>query len=640
MTNFLIQRTFNRILDRAFGLLEFMCGIIGYVGRASAAPILLEGLRRLEYRGYDSSGMAVMDGEQVLEVRKKSGRIANLKSLLVESHLSGSCGISHTRWATHGEPTDGNAHPHLDASGRLALVHNGVIENYQVIKHRLAGEGHQFRSQTDSEVLAHLIGHVYDASASGDPRSRLVASVREALKQVSGTYGIAVIHADAPGFIVGARLGSPLILGIGKGENFLASDASAIVSHTTNAVYLQDRDLVYLTEDDFTVVNVDGDESAYEVSKIDFAPEQAEIGEFPHYMLKEIFEQPTSIQNAFRGRLNDDHASAVLGGLGLTPRQLRDVDRIVLCGCGSASHAAMVGEYMIEHLARIPTEVEIASEFRYRNPPLDKNTLVFVISQSGETIDTLAALREGQRKGHRVLGIVNSVGSSIARESDGGSYLHAGPEIGVAATKSFTSQVTVLALLAMLLGRMRHLSIDDGQRLLREIRDLPAKVERVLEQSDHLRKVALKHIGAQGMLFLGRQFNYPTALEGALKMKEISYLFASGHAAAELKHGVIALVSPEVPSVFVMPRDAVYEKNVSTLEEIKARRGPVIAVTTEGNTELERIADDVIYIPEVHECLSPILGVIPLQLLSYHFAVARGCDVDKPRNLAKSVTVE
>lgn len=640
MTNFLIQRGINRILPRLSELLEFMCGIIGYVGKASAAPILLDGLRRLEYRGYDSSGMAVMDGSSTIETRKKSGRIANLKGLLSESPVTGSCGISHTRWATHGEPTDANAHPHLDASGKLALVHNGVIENYQTIKRHLGEQGHVFRSQTDSEVLAHLIGRVYDASAVSDPRARLVAAVREALKQVAGTYGIAVIHADSPGFIVGARLGSPLIVGIGKGENFLASDVSAIVSHTTNAVYLQDRDLVYLTEDEFTVENVDGDESAYEVSKVDFTPEQAEKGDFPHYMLKEIFEQPTSIQNAFRGRLNDDQASAVLGGLGLTPRELRDVERIVLCGCGTASHAAMVGEYLIEHLARIPTEVEIASEFRYRNPPLDKNTLVFVISQSGETIDTLAALREGQRKGHRVLGVVNSVGSTIARESDGGSYLHSGPEIGVAATKSFTSQVTVLALLAVLLGRMRHLSVDYGQRLLREIRELPGKVERILEQSDYIRGIAEKYIDAPGMLFLGRQFNYPTALEGALKMKEISYIFASGHAAAELKHGIIALVSPEVPSVFIMPKDAVYEKNVSTVEEVKARRGPVIAITTQGHTDLERIADDVIYIPEVHECLSPILSVVPLQLLSYHFAVARGCDVDKPRNLAKSVTVE
>jgi glucosamine--fructose-6-phosphate aminotransferase (isomerizing) len=601
---------------------------------------LVEGLRRLEYRGYDSSGIAVMNGSSSIETRKKSGRLVNLKTLLSTEPAVGNCGISHTRWATHGEPSDANAHPHLDQSGRLALVHNGVIENYQIIKGRLLKQGHVFQSQTDTEVLAHLMGRSYDASTETDPQKRLVKAVRESLKQVTGTYGVAVMHADVPGFLVGARLGSPLVVGLGKGENFLASDVSAIVSHTTNAIYLQDRDLVYITEDDFTVENFDGDESAYEVSQVEFTAEAAEKGDYPHYMLKEIFEQPTSIQNAFRGRLIDDQASAILGGLGLTPRELRDIERIVLCGCGTASHAAMVGEYMIEHLARIPTEVEIASEFRYRNPPLDKNTLAFVISQSGETIDTLAAMREGQRKGHRVLGIVNSVASTIARESDGGSYLHSGPEIGVAATKSFTSQVTVLALLALLLGRMRHLSVDYGQRLLKEIRELPAKVEKILEQTDYIREIALKYIDAPGMLFLGRQFNYPTALEGALKMKEISYIFASGHAAAELKHGVIALVSESVPSVFIMPRDSVYDKNVSTLEEVKARKGPVIAITTEGSTDLERIADDVIYIPEVTECLSPILAVIPLQLLSYHFAVARGCDVDKPRNLAKSVTVE
>lgn len=622
-----------------------MCGIIGYVGKAEATPILLEGLRRLEYRGYDSSGVAILSDNASgkgsdIQTRKRSGRLDNLRTLLTENPAAGHCGISHTRWATHGEPTDENAHPHLDQSGKLAIVHNGVIENYQVLKDHLKEEGHVFHSQTDSEVLAHLVGNAYEASTEKDLRRRLVEAVREALHLVSGTYGIVAMHEDSPGFLVGARFGSPLVVGLGKGEKFLASDVGAIVSHTTDAIYLRDRDLVWLTEDDFSIENVDGDAAEYEVSTVDFTPEQAEKGDYPHYMLKEIFEQPTSIQNAFRGRLVDDQASAILGGLGLTPRELRDVDRIVLCGCGTASHAAMVGEYLIEHLARIPTEVEIASEFRYRNPPLDKNTLVFVLSQSGETIDTLAAMREGQRKGHRVLGIVNSVGSTIARESDGGSYLYSGPEIGVAATKSFTSQVTLLTLLAILLGRMRHLSVDAGQQMLKELRDLPAKVEKILSQSEHIRQIALKYLDAKGMLFLGRQFNYPTALEGALKMKEISYIFASGHAAAELKHGIIALVSEETPSVFIMPKDSVYEKNVSTLEEVKARKGPVIAVTTEGSTELERIADDVIYIPAVSEMLSPILSVIPLQLLSYHFSVALGCDVDKPRNLAKSVTVE
>ena len=617
-----------------------MCGIIGYVGKAEAVPILLDGLSRLEYRGYDSSGIAVMNGSSSIVTRKKSGRLENLRELVASEPVSGSCGISHTRWATHGEPTDENAHPHLDQSGRLSLVHNGVIENYQSLKDKLIKAGHTFVSQTDSEVLAHLIGQHFDRSGTEDLKARLVESVREAVKQVSGTYGIVAMHADVPGFLVGVRLGSPLVMGIGKGENFLASDVGAIVSHTADAIYLRDHDLVCLSDSDFEIENLDSGSSDYEVSTVDFTAEDAEMGDYPHFMLKEIFEQPTSILNAFRGRLVDDQASALLGGLGLTPRELRDIDRIVLCGCGTASHAAMVGEYMIEHLARIPTEVETASEFRYRNPPLDKNTLVFVLSQSGETIDTLGALREARRKGHRVLGIVNAVGSTIARESDGGSYLHSGPEIGVAATKSFTSQVTVLALLAILLGRMRHLSFEYGQRMLKELREIPEKVEEVLQQSEHIRQIALKYIDSPAMLFMGRQFNYPTALEGALKMKEISYIFASGYPSAELKHGVIALVSEDVPSVFVMPKDSVYDKNVSNLEEVKARKGPTIAITTKGATELERVADDVIYIPEVTECLSPILSVIPLQLLSYHFAVARGCDVDKPRNLAKSVTVE
>ncbi len=618
-----------------------MCGIIGYVGKEDATPILLEGLRRLEYRGYDSSGIAVMNSSsKTIQMRKKSGRLQNLRNLVADRPAKGDCGISHTRWATHGEPTDENAHPHTDQSGKLALVHNGVIENYQSLRDGLLAEGHEFSSQTDTEVLAHLVGKIYDASKEKNLHKRLVTSLRKALKQVSGTYGIAMMHSDSPKFIVGARLGSPLIVGLGNGENFIASDVSAVVSHTTQAIYLNDRDIVFLTDESFKIETMEGGASDYEVSEVDFTPEQAEKGEFDHYMLKEIHEQPESIQNVFRGRLLDEESSAILGGLNMSPKELRDVERIVLCGCGTASHAAMAGEYIIEHLARIPTEVEIASEFRYRNPPLDKNTLVFVVSQSGETLDTLAAMREGQRKGHRVLGIVNSVGSTIARESDGGSYLYSGPEIGVAATKSFTSQVTMLALLGLLFGRMRHLSVEHGKKMLEEIRALPGKVERILGQSDRIKEIALKYNHADGMLFLGRQFNYPTALEAALKMKEISYIFASGHASAELKHGVIALVTEKLPSVFIMPKDSVYDKNVSSLEEVKARKGPCIAVTTEGNESLERIADDVIYIPPVTECLSPILAVVTMQLLSYHFAVARGCDIDKPRNLAKSVTVE
>lgn len=623
-----------------------MCGIIAYVGKKNATPYLLDGLRRLEYRGYDSSGIAVLSDVGGIDLRKCAGRLENLRRQIGDQPSEGSCGISHTRWATHGEATDENAHPHCDQSGKLVLVHNGVIENYQKLRDSLAARGHEFRSQTDSEVLCHLIGAAYDEHGGANGGSgenneeRLIGAVRKALKQVKGTYGIAVMHADAPGFLVGARLGSPLIVGLGKGENFLASDASAVVAHTLDAVYLNDFDLVCVKEDEFKVEKIDGGVADFQVSRVEFEAEDVELGEYPHYMLKEIFEQPESIENAFRGRLSDQEASAMLGGLQMSPQDLRDVDRIVLVGCGSACHAAMAGEHLIESLARIPTEVEIASEFRYRNVPMDKNTLVFVISQSGETIDTLGALREAKRKGFRVLGIVNAVGSTIARESDGGTYMHCGPEIGVAATKSFTSQYTVLTLLALLLGRMRDLSVGDGQEILREIRALPDKVREVLKQDERIREIALKYADAPGMLYLGRQFNYSTALEGALKMKEISYIFASGHASAELKHGVIALVSDELPSLFLAPKDSVFEKNVSSIEEVKARKGPVIAITTEGNHELDQIADDVIYVPDTIECLNPILAVIPLQLLSYHFAVARGCDVDKPRNLAKSVTVE
>ncbi|MCF6314046.1 MAG: glutamine--fructose-6-phosphate transaminase (isomerizing) [Verrucomicrobiales bacterium] len=620
-----------------------MCGIIGYVGKENATPYLLDGLSRLEYRGYDSSGIAVLSDDGTINLQKCAGRLENLRKQIGALPPKGYCGISHTRWATHGEANDENSHPHFDQSGKLVMVHNGVIENYQKLREVLEFQGHQFVSQTDSEVLSHLIGAAYDRSEEKGGESaerRLVAAVREAVKQVTGTYGIAVMHADAPDFLVGARLGSPLIVGLGKGENFLASDVSAVVAHTSDAIYLNDYDLVCLKGDEFKVERIDGGMADFQVSQVEYSAEAAELGDYPHFMLKEIFEQADSVENAFRGRLSDQEASAKLGGLQMTPQELRDVDRIVLVGCGTACHAAMAGEHLIESLARIPTEVEIASEFRYRNVPMDKNTLVFVISQSGETIDSLGALREAKRKGFRVLGIVNSVGSTIARESDGGAYMHSGPEIGVAATKSFTSQYMLLTLLALLLGRMRDMSVSDGQEILREIRALPDKIRKVLQLNERIKEIALKYVDAPGMLFLGRQFNYCSALEGALKMKEISYIFASGHASAELKHGVIALVTEDLPSVFVAPKDSVFKKNMSSIEEVKARKGPVIAITTEGNDELDRIADEVIYVPETIECLNPILSVIPLQLLSYHFAVARGCDVDKPRNLAKSVTVE
>ncbi len=618
-----------------------MCGIVGYVGRADAAPILLDGLRRLEYRGYDSAGVATVDGGR-LDLRKCVGRIDNLAQMIGRDGPQGTHGISHTRWATHGGVTTENAHPHLDRSGRLCLVHNGVIENYQTLREALLGEGHTFRSQTDTEVLAHLVGKFYDARNATDSKARLLEAVREALRRVVGTYGIAVVHLDAPGVLIGARRGSPLVLGVGKGQNFLASDVAAMVAHTREAVYLNDYDLVAIEAGGFELesLNRAGPRPSPSVSHVEFSAEDVSKGAYPHFMLKEIFEQPNSVRDAMRGRLQPEEATAVLGGLNMSNKELRSVERIILTGCGTALHAALAGEYIIEGLAHLPVEVEFASEFRYRNMPVDGDTLVFAISQSGETADTLAALRESQRKGLRSLGICNTVGSTIARESDGGVYMHAGPEIGVAATKSFTSQVAILALIGLLFGRIRHLSTAQGVSLLKEFEDLPDKVRAVLALNEQIEAIAHKYAGAAGFLFFGRQHNYPVALEAALKLKEISYLFAQGHPSAELKHGVIALVSPEIPSVFIAPDDGVFEKNVSNIEEVRARRGPVIAIGTQGRTELDRLADDTIYVPECAEFLTPILTTIPLQLLSYHIAVKLDCDVDKPRNLAKSVTVE
>jgi glutamine---fructose-6-phosphate transaminase (isomerizing) len=618
-----------------------MCGIVGYVGRSEAAPILLDGLRRLEYRGYDSAGVAIVDGAHV-ETRKCAGRIAALAKLMTNHPPSGTFGISHTRWATHGKVTDQNAHPHFDASGKLALVHNGVIENYQAIKEKLLREGdHKFTSETDTEVLAHLIGSLYQQLDGDDSKNRLVAAVRIALKQVIGTYGIALVHRDIPNFLVGARRGSPLVLGVGKEENFLASDVSAIVAYTRDAVYLNDFDIVAVERDKFEISSLAGESGNYQVSKVEFSAEDITKGDYPHYMLKEIFEQPGSVRDAMRGRLSLEECTAKLGGLNMTPAQLRDVGRVVLMGCGTALHAGMIGEYILEQLAQIPAEVEYASEFRHRNAPMTHDTLVFAISQSGETADTLGALRESRRKGYRTLGICNNVASTIARESDGGVYMHAGPEIGVAATKSFTSQVTILTLMGLLLGRMRHLSTSQGTCIIDGLEALPEQIEQVLKLSDQVKEIAKKYRSAKGMLFFGRQFNFPVALEGALKMKEITYLFAEGHPSAELKHGIIALVSPNLPSVFIAPEDAVFSKNVNNIEQVKARKGPIIAITTgNGADQLADIAGDIITLPNVPDFISPILTAIPLQLLAYHLAVELGCDVDKPRNLAKSVTVE
>jgi glutamine---fructose-6-phosphate transaminase (isomerizing) len=618
-----------------------MCGIVGYVGRAQAAPILLDGLRRLEYRGYDSAGVAIVDGDHV-QTRKCAGRIASLAKLMSDKPAAGSYGIGHTRWATHGKVTDDNAHPHFDASGKIAIIHNGVIENYQALKDQLAVDGDdKFISQTDTEVLAHLIGKIYQQLDGKDSKARLVNAVRAALKQVIGTYGIAVVHSDIPDFIVGARRGSPLVLGVGKDENFLASDVSAIVAYTRDAVYLNDFDVVAVERDKFEISSLAGETGDREISKVEFTQEDVKKGDYPHYMLKEIFEQPNTVRDAMRGRLTAEECTAKLGGLNMSAAELRDVGRVVLTGCGTALHAAMVGEYLIEQLANIPTEVEFASEFRHRNTPMTANTLVFAISQSGETADTLGALRESRRKGYRTLGICNNVASTIARESDGGVYMHAGPEIGVAATKSFTSQLVILTLIGLLLGRMRHLSTAEGSRIIEALEALPEQLEEVLKLSDSIKAIAKKYAASNGMLFFGRQFNYPIALEAALKMKEISYLFAEGHPSAELKHGIIALVRPDLPSIFIAPDDAVFSKNLNNIEQVKARKGPIIAVTSgHGAKKLKGIADDIIEIPAAPDPVSPILTVIPLQLLAYHLAVELGRDIDKPRNLAKSVTVE
>lgn len=615
-----------------------MCGIIAYVGGREVRPILLDGLSRLEYRGYDSAGIAVLTADG-MEVQKKAGRIAELSRHVGKPKKPSSQGISHTRWATHGEPSDVNAHPHLDQSGKLSLVHNGVIENYQPLKRHLQSQGHTFHSATDTEVLSHLIGRCYDESGEKGSR-RLVESVRSALHEVKGTYGIAVMHEEHPGVIIGARRGSPLVLGIGDGEMFLSSDATALLPYTQKVVYLKDFDLAEIREDRFSVETLSSGGSNYEIEELEFAPAAAERGDFPHFMLKEIFEQPLTIENAIRGRLNPEAASAQLGGLNMTPAQLRDIDRIIVLGCGTALHAGMIGAHMLEDMSLVAAETDFASEFRFKNRPLQRNTVFFAVSQSGETADTLGAMREARRKGFRALGICNNVGSTIARESDGGVYMHAGPEIGVAATKSFISQVAIFGLLTLSLGRMRHMSASIGREIIQAYEKLPDQITHILQQNEHIEAIARKYSAAHSMLFLGRQYNYPVALEAALKMKEISYIHAAGFPASELKHGVIALIDAETPSVCICPEDSLYEKNISTIQEIKARRGPVIAVATEGDREIAHHADDVIYVPRTVEMLQPILNVLPLQLLAYHTAVALGRDVDKPRNLAKSVTVE
>lgn len=615
-----------------------MCGIVAYVGPRDAQPILLDALGRLEYRGYDSAGLAILNGKGV-EVRKKSGRIEELAKACRAKPVEGLAGISHTRWATHGAPTDTNAHPHLDASGKLALVHNGVIENYLELKERLKKAGHKFVSETDTEILAHLVGDSFGQSTEKGER-RLIDAVRKALKQVQGTLGIAVIHTDLPGLVVGARRGSPLVIGVGNGENFLASDTQALAPYTNRVVILQDQELVALHADRFDVASPLGQKSEIRVEEIEAGVTASEKGPHPHYMLKEIFEQADTVRNAFRGRLDLEESSAKLGGLNLSLDQLRDFERIFVLGCGTALHAGMVGKYLIETLAKIPVDTQHASEFRYSDSPVHPKTLFFAVSQSGETADTLGALREAKRRGFRCLGICNNVSSTIARESDGGVYMHAGPEIGVAATKSFTSQVVIFTLLAILLGRLRSLSAAESRRILLALQQLPDHIHALLQRSGEIRKIAEKFSQAKSMLFLGRLANFPIALEGALKMKEVTYVHAEGYPAAELKHGVIALVDKDTPTVLMATHDGVYDKNLSSLQEVKARGGPVLAVVEEGDGKVSRLADAVFWVPKTHELIQPILNVIPLQLFSYHTAVVLGRDVDKPRNLAKSVTVE
>lgn len=610
-----------------------MCGIVGYVGEQEATNFLIEGLKRLEYRGYDSSGLALLDADGRLGVRKKIGRIEKLARQLREDPITGSTGIAHTRWATHGVPSDNNAHPHLSFDGAVAVVHNGVIENHTTLRKQLESEGVRFASATDTEVIAHLIGQKKDVQS-------LEEAVVRVLPMLKGTYGIAVVSTRFPGVIVGARLGSPLVVGLAADGMFLASDKSALAGRADRMIVLEDRQVCVVNRHGWKILDRDMVSVDAPIEDLEQEFSEDPLGGFEHYMLKEIHEQPEALRNALRGRLDESDFTAHFGGLNLTPRQLRRIDRIILTGCGTSYNAALVGEHLIEEFARIPVEVEYASELRYRNPPMDRNTLVFAITQSGETADTLAALRESKRKGHPTLAICNVVGSSIAREADGGIYLHAGAEIGVASTKAFTSQVMVLTMLALYLGRMRNLSSLQGARMIGELKKIPDLVRQTLECQDQVARIATKYCHVGNFLYLGRQYLHPVAMEGALKLKEISYIHAEGYPAAEMKHGPIALVDRETPSVFLLTRGQVFDKVMSNVAEIRARGGPVIAIVTEGDTEAAACADEVIMVPDVHEYLQPIITAIPLQLLAYHIAILRGCDVDKPRNLAKSVTVE
>jgi glutamine---fructose-6-phosphate transaminase (isomerizing) len=617
-----------------------MCGIVGYIGERDVAPLLVAGLKRLEYRGYDSAGVAVVRNGTI-QVRKEAGKLAELERLLEEDPVQGAYGIGHTRWATHGAPTDRNAHPHETENGDFALVHNGIIENASVLRRRLQERGHKFSSETDTEVLVHLIEEVYN-HGDGRAQDSLERAVEIALQQVEGTYGIAVVSTRDPEKIVVARLGSPLLIGVGEDrETFVASDAAAVLAHTRDVIYLDDGDMATITRDGFTVHRPTHGPVDRPVHRVEWDLGEVERGGYPHFMLKEILQQPETLRETMRGRLLEEQGSVRLGGLTGMDDELRDIKRVIILGCGTSWHSGLIGEYLLEDIARIPTEVEYASEFRYRRPVVEPGTLAISISQSGETADTLWAMREAKQQGAICLGVVNQVGSTIARESDAGVYLHAGPEIGVASTKAFTSQVVVLAMITVHLGRLRGtLTASRGREIVRALGRLPDQVAEILELAPAIEQLAEEYRDHRNFLYLGRGYNFPAALEGALKLKEISYIHAEGYPAAEMKHGPIALIDADMPVVVIAPRDAVYEKVKSNIEEVKARGGCVIGVITEGDTELLEYVDHVITIPRSIDPLTPILASVPLQLLAYYIAVMRGCDVDQPRNLAKSVTVE
>jgi len=622
-----------------------MCGIVAYLGDKRAEPILIEGLKRLEYRGYDSAGIAVLDNSE-LQLVRSAGRISDLEQRLEEAGLEGTLGIAHTRWATHGAPTEENAHPHLDHTGTIAIVHNGIIENFSTLKTWLKGEGCSFSSDTDTEVVANLISHFFynqvrdDEEAESSVAQRLEQAVRLTLGELEGTFGIAVVCKDEPDLLIAARRGSPLILGLGDREFIIASDAAAIVQHTTQAIYMGDNEMVVVNRDGYRTSTIDNVAIKAKIEQIEYSLDKIERAGFDHYMAKEIAEQPQTLADCMSGRLDLRNNEIHLGGISHLSREIVRARKIIITACGTAWHSGLVAEYVIEQLAQLPTEVDYASEFRYRNPIIDDGSIMIVISQSGETIDTLAALREAKERGALTLGVVNSVGSTIARETDAGIYLHVGPEIGVASTKAFTGQLAVLSMLALYIARRRHMSQQRFESYIEALSKIPRQITAALEQTDHVRQVAQEYSQQENWLFLGRGYQFPVALEGALKLKEISYIHAEGLPAAEMKHGPIALITPEMPVVFIAPRCSQYEKLIGNLEEVKARGGKIIAVATEGDDRIKEYADQVFFVPDTLEELQPILTVIPLQLLAYHAAVIRGHDVDKPRNLAKSVTVE